>query len=58
MSDNPPILTTERPVDSVKSASAQDIVALFKWLDFADPLGHSLTHCQDFLDLVDRATSP
>lgn len=41
----------------IKTMKRDEIMKLFEWLDFVDPQGHSLVHCQDFIDLVERATS-
>jgi len=38
----------------VQSASREDIENLFNAYDFRDPLGHRLTLCQDFQDLLSR----
>lgn len=42
---------------NIQALSREEIIELFTWLDFSDPLGHPLVNCQDFIDLVERATS-
>ena len=37
---------------SVSEMSEAEIIAYFKWWGFTDELGHELTMCQPFLDLV------
>ena len=37
---------------SVSEMSEAEIIAYFKWWSFTDELGHELTMCQPFLDLV------
>jgi hypothetical protein len=45
------------PERDLKSFSREEIYTLFNWLDFKDEIGHPLTTCQDFIDLVEIATS-
>ncbi|HEX8087766.1 MAG TPA: hypothetical protein VF762_02865 [Blastocatellia bacterium] len=40
----------------VSKMNAGRLMELFAWLDFKDPIGHSLTSCIDFHELVERAT--
>lgn len=49
--------TSSRPGGNRPMAdlSREEIIALFGWQSFSDPLGHTLLNCQDFIDLVDRA---
>lgn len=42
---------------TIKTMNKEEILQLFEWLDFVDSHGHSLVQCQDFIDLVERATS-
>lgn len=37
----------------VKGKSKEEIIKLFQWLNFKDELGHSLTLCKDFHDLLE-----
>ena len=46
----------QRPTVDVGEASARNVMELFEWHDFEDPLGHKLTRNRDFLELVRRAT--
>jgi hypothetical protein len=39
--------------DRVLRMSKQEIVSLFNWYDFKDPIGNSLTSCEDFIKLVE-----
>jgi hypothetical protein len=45
------------PERDLKSFSKEEIYTLFNWLDFKDEIGHPLTMCQDFIDLVEIATA-
>jgi hypothetical protein len=40
----------------VRTATADQIRALFEWYDFTDPKGHPLINCVPFVELVERAT--
>ena len=42
------------PRVDVKTDSKEDIVALFERLSFRDSIGHPLTHCLDFTELMER----
>ena len=42
---------------TIQTMNREEVMRLFEWLDFDDLQGHSLTKCQDFIDLVERATS-
>lgn len=45
----------DAPVDKDVAVMSRDELLLhFEWLNFRDELGHSLTFCQDFLDLLER----
>lgn len=46
----------EQATTDVKTMSADEIVRLFETYGFQDEHGHSLVNCQDFIDLVERAT--
>jgi hypothetical protein len=48
----------DTPRHSVLSASKKEIIRLFKAYDFKDPMGHPLTVCEDFLDLLARVFDP
>ncbi|HEX8397140.1 MAG TPA: hypothetical protein VF644_06925 [Pyrinomonadaceae bacterium] len=37
--------------------SREEIFNLFAWYEFKDKLGHELTNCQDFIELVELAIS-
>ena len=39
----------------VRTMTRDEIMALLHWYGYRDPLGHDLIHCQDFIDLVERA---
>lgn len=39
-----------------RTATAAEILTLFEWYGFEDPLGHDLTWCVPFLRLVERGT--
>jgi len=49
-----PLVTSENK--QIKDMSESELIALFAWYDFRDPIGHSLTMCGDFIDLVKAAT--
>ena len=36
--------------------TAEELIQLFEWYDFTDPIGHKLTMCDIFQELVARAT--
>ena len=40
----------------IAELTASEIVERFEELDFTDPLGHKLTMCRGFLELVEMAT--
>jgi hypothetical protein len=40
----------------ISKMNAEQIMELFIWLDFKDDIGHPLTSCIDFHELVERAT--
>lgn len=44
-----------RESGNVRSMGRGEIMGLFARQEFRDPLGHPLTLCRDFLDLVERA---
>jgi hypothetical protein len=57
-------MAMKRPAKKITSAerdlktfSREELFELFKWLDFKDKIGHPLTMCQDFINLVDRAVA-
>lgn len=41
----------------IKDMSESELIALFDWYGFTDPIGHKLTRCDDFLDLVKATTT-
>lgn len=41
--------------NSLNGLSKDEIVAVFEKYDFKDAIGHNLTMCLDFLDLIDLA---
>lgn len=42
-------------LDPMETFDEQKIMALFKWLEFKDPIGHPLEKCLYFLELVQLA---
>ena len=49
-----PFVTSENK--QIKDMSESELIALFAWYNFKDSIGHSLTMCGDFIDLVKAAT--
>lgn len=47
--DDPSIPSCKKEISNM---SEDEIIALFDWYDFKDPIGHKLTMCADFLNLV------
>ncbi len=50
-----PLVTSEQK--QIKDMSESELIALFEWYEFRDPIGHKLTMCEDFRDLVKAASS-
>ena len=46
------------PMDriAIMEGKVQQLIELFARYGFVDQIGHPLTHCADFLDLLSRAT--
>jgi hypothetical protein len=51
--DGPSIASRDKKIKNMNEA---DLISLFDWYDFRDPIGHKLTMCDDFLDLVKAVT--
>ncbi|ELC8786593.1 hypothetical protein RJV04_000855 [Salmonella enterica] len=48
-------LPTENRNRRIRSMSYAEALAFFKWLEFRDSIGHPLTMCSDFRELLDMA---
>ena len=45
---------TEFNINKEWRADRNSIMHHFSWYDFHDPIGHPLTHCMDFIDIIDE----
>lgn len=45
-----------RPDKAVKDMNAKELMQLFAWYEFRDPIDQDIVYCTDFAELVERAT--
>lgn len=52
------VCSEDKEPGRVHRLSREKIIRLFDEYGFKDAIGHDLTKCSDFLELVDRACNP